>query len=121
MSNEAMKLDQALDRLRTLATLREKVKALEDELVRAVMLCELFGTGIFKHGAVKTKTVWVGRSIMFTATTGNGETLSTDLKDVPVELWPEHVIDQVRLPAAFNTFLPDVYRRKYREWEGRRK
>lgn len=83
------------------------------ELARTVALCELFGTGILKHGTVKTDAIRIGDSIMFSVIIGNGETYSTNLRNVPIELWPAEIIERVKEPPSISG-LPLRYHLHYK-------
>jgi len=89
----------ALDQLERIETLEARAAELRSELKRSLMIKEIWPEA-FKQGSVTTQATGNPHSVItWTITAGNGDLHEMDLANVPVELWPAQVINDIKNAA----------------------
>jgi hypothetical protein len=93
-------MDQAIKLIEQIETLREKQDKCLSELKKSLRIKALWPEA-FKLGAVNsTVTGNPRRALIFTITRGDGESRQFPLTDIPLELWPAQVLEDMKRPGA---------------------
>ncbi len=107
-------MEEVIKKLEELNALQADQTRLLEELARSLRIRELWPTA-FEYGSVKsTVTGNPDRTLTYLITRTDGSSRSFDLADVPVELWPESVKQDI---GTLRT-NPTRYKRILREAKG---